>query len=522
MKFFFKIQNSIQSIFFLLILLSFSQSIYAQKHVPEWDNLKEHKPVPEWFADVKFGVYFHWGIYSVPATGNEWYPRWMYVENHEGWGKEVFEYHRKTYGNSFQYHDFIPMWKAPNFNAKEWVDAFEDMGAKIIGSIAEHHDGFSLWDSDVNEWNSKGMGPGIDVLKEISDEVRKRDLKFMATFHHGFHNLFYPKQTGKFPRTYSIDSYMDFHFDSIKVPQDEKYKKLYGNMEMIESYDLWLNKLEEVFQNYSPDYIYTDFGQKYIPEIYRKVFLAKYFNNAQEEGKEVVVNTKGDYFPKELSIVNIERSTIENIAKVPWVTDFVLGSTWAYNKFDRSAIDSKKAIRILVEVVSKNGTLILSAGPKADGSIPEEQLKSMKKIGKWMKLYGEAIYKTRPFLKFGDGPTQLTRDSLDLWNEYGQIKKGLYQLNFKDIRYTYKANVVYAIQLGWNHDKRKRVLKVFANEAKHLKIKKVSVLGSSEKIYWEVTDLGLLVKQPKIKPAEADAALVYKIELENIDKIQLQ
>lgn len=512
-SFMIKTKNPLKLFVFLTFIVLSVNLVSAQKYSPEWESLKNHKVVPEWFSNAKLGIYFHWGIYSVPANGNEWYPRWMYTPNRVGWGGDIYEYHRKKYGKSFHYHDFIPLWKAPNFNAKQWVDAFEDMGAKIIGAIAEHHDGFSLWESKVNEWNSKNMGPEIDVLKEISDEVKKRDLKFMATFHHGFHNVFYPKQKGKFPRTYLKDKYMDFYFDTINVPQDKKYRKLYGNMEMDESYELWLNKLEEVVLNYSPDYIYTDFGQRYIPEIYRKVFLSKYFNNALNEKKEVVVNTKGNYFPKEVAIVNIERSTIENVAKVPWVTDFVLGSSWAYNKYNRSTIDAKKAIRILAEVVSKNGTMILSAGPMADGSIPKEQLIAMKNIGKWMKLYGESIYNTKPFLEYGEGPTKLTRDPSDLWNEYGEIKKGLDKLNCEDIRYTSKDNILYAIQLGWNSKKRTRILNVFANKAKHLKIKKVSVLGSSEKIYWKIKATGLAIKQPLKMPKEAESALVYKIEL---------
>lgn len=496
--------------FVMVLQISFAQ----KKYTTNWDNLKQHKAAPEWFADAKLGIYFHWGVYSVPATDGEWYPRWMYVPDRDPnlWGGKVYKKHREIYGDDFDYHDFIPMWKAPNFDAKEWVDMFENMGAKFIGSIAEHHDGFSLWDSKVNEWNSVDMGPGINVVKEIGEETRKRNLKFMTTFHHGFHNLFYPKPAMAYLRPTTPNKY-NYVYENCEVPQDEKYRNLYCNMDYDEALDLWLGKLNEVIDEFCPDYIWMDFGQRFIREDYRKQFLANYFNKAMEEGREVVVNTKGDFFPTDLAVVNVERATMEDITPDVWITDFILGSSWCYNKEKRTAIDPKKAIRALAEVVSKNGVMLLSAGPMADGTMPEEQVKAMEGIGAWMKLYGEAIYSTRPFVAFGEGETKLVRDASDAWNEYGAIKKGIWNLNAKDVRFTQKDDVVYAIQLGWPGAESELTLKTFAGKAKDLKIKKITVLGSTERIKWDRNDAGLKLTSPKIKPAEADAALVYKIEL---------
>nr|WP_320120692.1 alpha-L-fucosidase [uncultured Marinifilum sp.] len=496
----------------LLFLFIFFKIAFAQqKYTSNWENLKAHKAVPQWFANAKLGIYFHWGIYSVPAKGGEWYPRWMYVPDRENlWGSEIYEEHRATYGEDFDYHDFIPMWKAPNFDAKKWVDLFEDMGAKFIGSIAEHHDGFSLWNSKVNEWNSANMGPHIDVVNAIAKETKKRNLKFMATFHHGFHNMFYPKPENSFLRPLSKYNLV---YDKCEVPQDKKYRKLYCNMNYAEAQELWLDKLNEVIENHCPDYIWMDFGQRFIDEKHRKQFLANYFNKAIEENKEVVVNTKGDFFPTELAVINVERATMANITPEVWITDFILGSAWCYDKTKRTAIKPEKAIRMLADVVSKNGIMLLSAGPMADGTIPKEQVNAMKDIGAWMKLYGEAIYNTRPFVTFGEGPTILKRDPKDSWNEYGAIKKGLGNLHVKDIRYTQNGNIVYAIQLGWPGENSDLLLTSFADKAKHLKIKNVSVLGCNEKILWERTKNGLKVKSPKKKPKQTDAALVYKIEL---------
>ncbi|MFI3247864.1 MAG: alpha-L-fucosidase [Rikenellaceae bacterium] len=492
-----------------------------EKYSTDWESLKQHKAAPDWFADAKLGIYFHWGVYSVPAWGTEWYPRWMYVpDRDEGWGHDIYEYHKETYGEDFHYHDFIPMWEAPKFSAKEWVDMFDDMGAKFIGSIAEHHDGFSMWDSEVNEWNSKDMGPGIDVVEAIANETRDRGLKFMATFHHGYNHLFYPKNISSYKGQIGSESNpemgKDFYaYDPTEVPQDEKYKMLYSTITYDEANDYWLAKLDEVIDRFCPDYIWMDFGQRFIKESHRQMFLQHYFNKAAELDREVVVNTKGEFFPTELAVVNVERATMEDITPDVWITDFILGSSWCYNRANRSAINPNMAIRMLAEVVSKNGVMLLSAGPMADGTIPEEQVEAMEGIGRWMNLYGEAIYNTRPFISYGQGVTELKRDPADEWNEYGAIKAGLNKLCEGDVRYTYdqKSGVVYAIQLGWAEDGIDHKLVAF-NAENGVKVKSVQVLGVSEKIEWNQSDAGLSLSQPSQKPAVADAAIVYKIEVD--------
>lgn len=495
-----------------IFALFLATPVFSIEWKPEWENLKRHQAVPQWFEDAKLGVYFHWGVYSVPAWGTEWYPRWMYVPDRPDhlWGGSVYEYHLETYGQDVHYHDYIDEWKGEKFDAVEWVDLFEDMGAKFIGSIAEHHDGVSLWDSQTNEWNSVKMGPGIDVVKTIADETYRRNLKFMATFHHGYHMNFYPKKKGTWPRP----NYDDYYYDEVDVPQDPQYAKLYGNMSYDDANDLWLEKLNEVIEAHCPDYIWMDFGQRYIKESHRQQFLANYFNKAHKDGKDVVVNTKGDFFPTELAVVNVERATMQDITSEVWITDFILGASWCFNREERTAIKPSEAIRVLADVVSKNGVMLLSAGPMADGTIPEEQVEAMKGIGAWMKLYGEAIYGTRPFHTFGHGPTELKRDEKDAWNEYGKIKKGIWDLMEDDVRYTTKGKTVYALQLGWPGSKKELLLEGFRDATLRMKVKSVSVLGSDEKIKWKKSSDGLKVYAPKEKPAEAESALVYKITLE--------
>lgn len=499
---------------FLILFLAIAITkitLAQEKFTPDWESLKKHNAAPEWFQDAKVGVYFTWGPYSIPGDGSNWYPRWMYTYGINNRGKKTYDYHQKHFGPNVQYHDFCKQWKTPKFNAKEWVDIFQDMGAKYIGAIAEHHDGFALWNSKVNPWNAAVMGPKIDIIKEISDETKKRNLKFMATFHHAFNMMYYPKVENSLNRP--VSRYNMIEKGDFKYPKGGDYDKLYGNLSYAESNDYWLEQLNEVIKQYSPDYIWMDFGVRFIDDSHKKQFLSNYFNAAAKKKQEVLVNTKGGFFPTDLAIINVERATLPDISKFTWVSDFELGGSWTYNQYNRKAINPLKAIRILADIVSKNGTMILCASPMADGTIPSEQIESMHKFGSWLKLYGQAIYNTRPFVAYGEGVTEIKQDMDFEWNTYNLVRTGLWDLNSGDIRYTKNGNTVYAIQLGWPGQNKETIMKTFAGKAKDFKIKSVSLLGSKEKIIWKKTEKGLIVKSPSKKPKEADAAIVYKINL---------
>ena len=148
---------------------------------PNWESLANHNEQADWLKDAKFGIYFHWGVYAVPAFGSEWYPRHMHFE-----GYREYNHHLEKYGHpsEFGYHDFVPMFKAEKFNAKEWVDLFEKAGARYAGPVAEHHDGFSMWDSEITPWNSMDKGPMKDITGELEKEIKLRGMKFITTFHH--------------------------------------------------------------------------------------------------------------------------------------------------------------------------------------------------------------------------------------------------------------------------------------------------------------------------------------------------
>lgn len=334
----------------------------------------------------------------------------------------------------------------------------------------------------------------------------------MATFHSGFNMMYYPRPENGFTR---LESKYNFPENSeFTYPKGGDYDKLYGNMSVEDASAYWLAKVNEVVDQYCPDYIWMDFGQRFIEVQERKEFLANYFNKADELGREVVINNKGKFFPDELAIVNVERATLPDVTEYSWVTDFKLGPTWGFNKNNRTTADPQKFIRVLAEIVSKNGNMIICVAPMANGQIPEEQVVAMQKIGAWMKLYGEAIYASKPFVAYGEGVTVIKPDHKYEWNTHNLIRENLWDLNAGDVRFTRKGNTVYAIQLGWPGANERFLMTTFAEEAAALKIKTISVMGSDEKIRWKRTAEGLEVFSPQEKPAEADSAFVYKIVLD--------
>jgi len=184
-------------LFLLIAFVAFSCNSPAKKEVqekakivyqPEWESLKQYK-VPEWWLNTKFGIYFHWGPYSVPAHETEWYSIWMYRK-----GNKIRKYHEETYGNlkEFGYKDFIPMFTAEKFDADKWAELFKKAGAQFAGPVAEHADGFAMWDSKLTEWDAMDMGPKRDIVGEMEKAVRKQGLKFIATYHRHWMYAWYP------------------------------------------------------------------------------------------------------------------------------------------------------------------------------------------------------------------------------------------------------------------------------------------------------------------------------------------
>jgi len=409
------------------VLFCFAGCVNAEtnkQYDQDWESLSKH-PVPEWFKDAKFGIYTHWGVYSVPAFGNEWYPRNMYIE-----GSREFKHHIETYGNQskFGYKDFIPMFKAEKFNAEEWAELFEKAGAKFAGPVAEHHDGFSMWASKVNRWNAADMGPKRDITGEMVKALRKRNIKIITSFHHGFNIQGY----------YTAKDNWDTN--------DPNYGDLYGKFkDQKVAHDRWLAKIKEVIDNYQPDQIWFDFCLEKIPDEYKKEMAAYYYNKEAQWGKPVIITRKGDHLPEGVGVLDIERGKMEKSAEFLWQTDdSVAVNSWCYvNNLDLKP--ASELIHELIDIVSKNGVLLLNVAPKSDGTIDEQQKHLLLEMGNWLKINGEAIYGTRPWLIHGEGPK--------LYDEGRGFTGPAAQFSARDIRYTRKGQMVYAVCLGWPEDK---------------------------------------------------------------------
>ena len=355
-----------------------------------WESLSGYQ-VPTWYQNAKFGIFIHWGIYSVPAFGSEWYSRNMYIQ-----GSPEYEHHLKTYGKhtEFGYKDFIPMFTADKFDPDRWAELFSQAGAQYVVPVAEHHDGFQMYRSEISHWNAYEMGPKRDVLGELEKSFEKWGMQTGASSHRVEHWFFMGH--GK-------------EFDSdIKEPMqrgnfywpanpEPNHQDLYSEPTPTEEYlQDWLVRTCELIDRYRPRMIYFDWWiQHHSVKPYLKKFAAYYYNRAAEWGIEVAINYKHDAFLFGTAVPDVERGQFADMKSYIWQTDMATAlNSWCYtenNKF-RPATD---LICDLVDIVSKNGRLLLNVGPKADGTFSEEDTKILKEIGAWLKVNGEAIYDTK-------------------------------------------------------------------------------------------------------------------------------
>jgi alpha-L-fucosidase len=409
-----------------------------------WDSLGAYR-VPEWFRDAKFGIFIHWGVYSVPAFGNEWYPRNMYQQ-----ANAAFQHQIETYGpqSKFGYKDFISMFRAEHFDADAWVDLFAQAGVRYIVPVAEHCDGFAMYDSGITDWNASKMGPKRDIVGALETATRKRGLRFGASSHRAEHWWWYDGGM-KFDSDVKDPQYADLYGParSMSMPGDDDAKEPDPNH--LERWlppdhafmDDWLARSTEIVDKYHPDFLYFDWwiGQPAF-QPYLQRFAAYYYSQAARRNQGVVLTYKQNDFPENAAVLDIERGKLDAIRLLPWQTDTSVSiHSWGYVKNDEYR-DSKSLIDELVDIVSKNGNLLLNVGPKSDGTIPEEARTVLLQMGAWLKVNGEAIYGSRPWLLYGEGPTKVTTSAMDTDRQ---------EFTPEDIRYTTHNDALYAIALGW-------------------------------------------------------------------------
>jgi alpha-L-fucosidase len=484
------------------------QPANSSEYEANWESLSRHNEAPQWFQDAKFGIYFHWGVYTVPAYKTEWYPRWMHFPGHD-----INRHHIKTYGAlyEFGYHDFVPMFKAEKFDASQWADLFEEAGAKFAGPVAEHHDGFSMWASKQTPWNAKDMGPKRDVTGELAKAIRAKGLKFITTFHHARNLQRYaddPKAEingGDASNPFRRFNLSHYPLIPGTAPNsnDPLLCQLYGKMpEALWLDQMWFGKLKEVIDNYQPDIIWFDSWLDQIPESYRLKFCAYYLNSAKKWDKEVVIVRKQMDLPLECSVDDLERSRKNKIEQKVWMTDEAISSSsWSYIE----GLEIKKSrdlIHVLADIVSKNGVLLFNVSPKSDGTIPENQREVLLQMGDWLKQYGEAIYGTRSWYTFGEGPTKEPEGHFRNREAFQKIK-----YSDRDFRFTQKGNNVYVIQLGAAIPGTDVTLDSFSAD---YKVKKVVALANQKEVKWKQNETGLTIEIPR---EQNEMAPVYKVVL---------
>ncbi|WP_254450624.1 alpha-L-fucosidase [Cohnella herbarum] len=451
-----------------------------------WASLSEY-PEPIWYRNAKFGIFIHWGIYSVPAFGSEWYPRNMYLQ-----GTKEYEHHIQTYGahKDFGYADFIPQFKAEKFNADEWVALFKAAGAKYMMPVAEHHDGFQMYDSEVSEWNAAKMGPKRDVVGELKEAAEKEGIVFTASSHRAENFWFFGGgrrfdsgiQDIALKEPYGS---ADSMYDSAEISATHDIYSAPPNQEHLED---WLVRTCELVDKYQPKIVWFDWWIHNVAfKPYLKKFAAYYYNRSQEWGVDVAINYKYDAFAFGTAIFDVERGQLSDIRPKLWQTDTAIAkNSWGFTNNN----DFKNPVDLvcdLVDIVSKNGCLLLNIGPKSDGTICAEEAEVLRGIGKWLEVNGESIYDTTYWKIYGEGSTEVPEGA------FTDVNRAAF--TSEDIRFTYRAPYLYANVLSWpeNNEVLIRALKAASKQFEG-HIEKVELLGFAHPVSFERNEDGLKVK----------------------------
>jgi alpha-L-fucosidase len=445
----------------------------------DWDSLKAYR-VPNWYQDAKFGIFIHWGVYSVPAFHNEWYPRNMYLQ-----GSPEFQHHLETYGPQSQtgYKDFIPQFTAKQFDPDQWASLFRRAGAQFVVPVAEHHDGFALYDCAYSDWTATKMGPKRDIIGELAAAVRKQWMVFGLSSHRAEHWWFF-------------NGGMKFESDV----QDPRFSGLYGpaqpetlppNEEFLED---WLARTCELVDKYQPQLVWFDWWiEQPVFQSYLRQFAAYYYNRGAQWERGVAINYKFKAFAEGTAVYDIERGQTNDLRTAFWQNDTsVSKNSWGYiHHHDYKTVGS--IVGDLVDVVSKNGALLLNIGPRPDGTIPEMEQEMLLDIGRWLSVNGEAIYGTRPWKTYGEGPTQVVSGS------FSDTKRAAF--TSQDIRFTTRGDILYAIVLDWPDDRNITIKSLASGTALYQDtIEKVELLGANEAVEWTHNEQGLMMTLPQQRP----------------------
>jgi len=461
---------------------------------PAWGSIREHYRVPQWFIDDKFGITMHWGLYSIAAYHNEWYEKYMY-STFAGW-------HAQHFGpqDQFGYKDFIPLFTAKEFNADELVDLIKESGAKYFVPTAEHHDGFSLWDSAINPFNAAKMGPKRDLIGEMAEAARKAGLKFGVCNHSIEHYTFIHPSPG-LKTDLDDPKYADFYWTD---HSDARLQKFLED---------WVAKSMELIDKYRLDILWYDNGvnsRAYDP-LKLKV-AAYYYNRARQWGKEVTIETKDSAFLAG-SVLDFEKLNPRGptrILKGIWDAEEPIGSTWGYSAANpvETFRGPQSVIHELCVVASMNGNLLLNLSPDGQGAINAPQRATLREIGKWLAVNGEAIYGTHNWVTDGEGFVRLpprgegraVEKALPPETSQAQSPKPV------EYRFTVKGDDLYAIAQSWPGDTAV-ITSLAAGKGLEGKVRSVTLLGHEGKLVFTQNAQGLEVRMPAQRPCDYAYAL---------------
>ncbi len=452
----------------------------------DWESLQKYE-VPEWYKDAKFGIFIHWGAYSVPAYGNEWYPRNMYSS-----GSDEYKHHAATYGtpDKFGYKDFLSMFKAEHFDPSAWAELFQKAGAKYVVPVAEHHDGFAMYDSALSDWTVVKMGPHRDTTGELAKAVRAVGLHFGLSSHRVEHNFFLGVGRS-IPSDVNDPQYAAFYGPAHTWLNNKWGTPLDGDFTYASPAwaDDWLARSAELVQKYHPDIVYFDWwiGQASIrPNLTR--FAAFYYNSSLKYGDHVGVIQYKDYAMQEHSgVLDVERGQLGDTRPLYWQTDTSVGNkSWGYIK-DDTFKSPEFVVHQLIDVVSKNGNLLLNIGPRSDGTIPDEVQRVLLGVGAWLNVNGEAIYGTRPWRVYGEGPTKVTAGSFHDTDTTNYTPE--------DFRFTMKGDALYVIGLAWPPSG-EAVIHSLAQTIGSEPVQSVALVGRNAKLQFNQRADGLHVQVP--------------------------
>lgn len=486
----------------------------------QWKELSA-RPIPEWLQDAKFGIYAHWGLYSVGHNTGEWYEKNLYNPDFQKklpQHKRLVTQFEKAVGalsEGYGYKDLVPLFTAENYDPDFWADLVKASGAHFAGISIAHHDGFGLWASKVYNWHAGNLGPKRDLYGDFAKALRERDVKVIATSHikrtHGW--MLPPEKYQEKARKEGWDV------------MNPKYKEIYPSDETGVSFEEfeqhWDRALREVITNYKPDLLWLDGGDF---SSKRSVdFIQHYFEQAEARNQPVHVLNKfqattegvrGFNFPKSFGLKDFEHGRDRPVDFDDGFFDSltITGRFWGYAEGNgEQSIGRNTFVKYLIDSTSRGGAILLSLAPKADGTLPDATIETLKEIGSWLEVNGEAIFKTRKWDFPSDEDAEIEHQKYIYKTPSGATKWRFKKFKADDVRYTTSkdAQTVYVMTLGLPSTQQVVAKRLASGQP--YKIKKVTLLGSSEQLSYKQTTKGLEIKLPKQLPT--DGAVAFKVEL---------